>query len=72
MCAYRLYRAARDFGCTAECGAENWTLQTVEHKYIKVLKCGAGEGQLDRSCGRKKGLHRAKEGRGYMGKQKEG
>ena len=25
-------------------GAETWTLQAVDQKHLKVLKCGAGEG----------------------------
>jgi hypothetical protein len=25
-------------------GAENWTLLKVDQKYLKGLKCGAGEG----------------------------
>ena len=25
-------------------GAETWTLQTADQKYLKVLKCGAREG----------------------------
>jgi hypothetical protein len=28
----------------ALCGAETWTLRTVDQKYLKVLKCTAGEG----------------------------
>jgi hypothetical protein len=28
-------------------GAETWTLQKVDQKYWKVLKCGAGEDELD-------------------------
>ena len=26
---------------TAVCGAETWTLQTVDQKYLECLKCGA-------------------------------
>jgi hypothetical protein len=25
-------------------GAETWTLQAVDQKHLKVLKCGVGEG----------------------------
>jgi predicted restriction endonuclease len=27
----------------ALCGAETWTLRKVDQKYMKILKCGAGE-----------------------------
>jgi hypothetical protein len=30
-------------------GADKWTLRNADQKYWKVLKCGAGEDQLDRS-----------------------
>jgi hypothetical protein len=25
-------------------GAETWTLQKVDQKYLKILRCGVGEG----------------------------
>ena len=31
-------------GTLAACDADTWTLRTIDHKYHKVLKCGAGEG----------------------------
>jgi hypothetical protein len=30
--------------CVCVCGAKIGTLRKVDHKYFKVLKCGAGEG----------------------------
>jgi hypothetical protein len=32
------------FWSTTLCGAETWTLRKIDEKYLKIFKCGIGEG----------------------------